>query len=221
MWGFPLKFTTPSGLHVIMRPYRDGEEGAMAEQISSAEVCKFLSLNGSQTPAQEKEWLRKLAEEDDSTLWAICLGEHTGDHVGKPIGTSGLHHIRNARAVSGVVIYDRSVWGKGLASACHRARCLYAHQVHGLKAIDSAVVFGNAGSIRALRGVGYEVVGTHYAEHMVDGQFRHLNELTWVNPTEHSWNYFWGDNEIPRKFHKARERAFAALERAHTEVTFL
>lgn len=221
MWGFPMKFTTSSGLHVIMRAYRDDEATVLSQGVSSAEVCRYISLNGAQTPAQEQEWIKKTAEDKDSAHWAICLGEHEADVVGKPVGISGLNKRHYSRATSGVVIFDRSVWGKGLASACHRARCLYAHEVLGLHAIDSAVIQGNDGSIRALRGVGYEVVGIHYSEQLADGQLRHLNELTWVNPTERVWDYFWGDNEIPNKFHKARERALAALEQAKQEVTFL
>lgn len=149
------------------------------------------------------------------------LGEDPDDHTGRPVGTSGLLKINNFRAASGVVIFDRSTWGKGLASACHRARCLYAHQVLGLNAIDSSVIFGNDGSLRALRNVGYEVIGVYFSGHMVNGVMRHNHDLVWVNPNDHNWNFFWADNPIPKRLHKARERALVALERARTEVTFL
>lgn len=73
MWGFPMKFTTPSGLHVVMRAFREGEETVISELISSEEVCRYINLNGSQTPAQEQEWIKNTAEEKDSVHWALCL----------------------------------------------------------------------------------------------------------------------------------------------------
>lgn len=216
-----MKFKTASGLHVVMRAYKPGEEVAIAELISSYEVSRYISVAGSQTAAQEAEWIDKLLKESNSVHWAICVAEGKRDLVGRTVGTSTLSDIDGRRAVSGVVIYDRSVWRQGLASACHRARCFYANRVLGLCAIDSSVIRGNQGSLRALRGVGYEVVGTHMAEHFIDGQWRHHDELTWVNPSQGAWQQFWGDTEIPKSFKKARQRAAVALAQAEREVTFL
>ncbi len=221
MFGFPMRVTMEDGRMIIMRPLKEEEMTDVATHISSYEVCRYLEMRGAQNAEQELEWLKARFAETDSFGWGVCVAEHDKDTVGRPVGMSGVNGIKNNRGESGVVLWDRSIWGNGIASAIHRARCLYAVDCHHLVAIDSGFFLPNVGSGKALHKVGYAKVGITYNHRFVDGQPCHAQELLWVNPTEHSWNYFWGDNEIPRKFHKARERAFAALERARTEITFL
>lgn len=221
MFGFPMRISMKDGRVVIMRPLKEGEMGAVAQQISSYEVCRYLTMRGAQSTEQELEWLKARYTEDNSFGWGVCLAEHNKDTTGRPIGMSGVNDIKNNRGESGVVLWDSSMWGTGIASAIHRARCYYAVNCHHLLAIDSGFFQANIGSGKALYRVGYAKTGITYHHHYTDGQPSHAQGLLWVNPTEHSWNYFWGDTEIPRKFLKARERAFTALGRAEQEVAFL
>ncbi len=225
MFGFPMQIKTTAKdgeeLWIVLRPYRDGEETTLANSISSYEICQYLRINSSLTPAMEKEWLTKAAQDASSVTWAICATQDKNDQIGVCIGTTRLHDIKDNRSLSSMVIYNRTAWGRGIASDCHRARCYYAQQVLGIKAIDSDVAYPNVASLKALERVGYARTGTKYSANFANGQWQHLHLLTWVNPSQVKWDEFWGDNTPPKKFLKARERAILALNQARREVTFL
>lgn len=221
MFGFPMQLKLADGRYIVMRPLTPEEMPDVARQISSYEVCRHLTLRGAQNTEQELEWLKARYTEPNSFGWGICLAEDKNDLQGRPVGMSGVNDITDFRGESGVVLWDRSVWRTGIASAIHRARCYYAVNCNHLVAIDSGCDQANAGSRRALQKVGYEVTGVNYNRGYADGEICHVYQLLWVNPTEHVWNYFWADSEPPKKFKAARKRAVAALEQAKTEVTFL
>ena len=221
MFGFPMRLKTDQGAYIVMRPFEEDEMQAVANNISSYNVARTLSLQGSQTVQQERDWFERISASQDSVHWAICWANSPSDRMGVPIGTSVLDNLKNYRATSGVVIFDQSAWGQGIATAAHRARCYYADQVVGLNAIDSGALRSNRGSINALCRVGYEHVGSQYGLHHLDGRVEHHELLLWVNPNERNWNYFWGDSHIPIKFHKARKRARKALDWASEAVAFL
>ncbi len=221
MFGFPMQLKLQDGRFIVMRPLVEDEMADVARQISSYEVCRYLGTHGAQSVEQEIEWLKARYEEPNSFGWGICLADGKKDHTGRPIGMSGVNSITNYRGESGVVLWDRSIWGNGIASAIHRARCYYAVYCHHLVAIDSDFYQANVGSGKALYRAGYAKVGTAYGHGRVDGRVSHTTKLLWVNPTEHVWNYFWADSEPPKKFLEARKRALKALKQAKREVTFL
>lgn len=207
--------------HIIMRAYQEGEGTAVAKAMSRQRIQWGLMLNSALTPAMEEEWIKQTATKEDDCVWAICSAQDGSDELGTPIGGTGLHGIKDGRAHSGIVIYDDSLWGNGIASACHRARCLYAHDVLGLRAIDSFVIRSNDASLKALQRVGYTLTGTQYSHSLVDGKVCHVDNLTWVNPYQHQWDYFWGDNQPPEEFNISRRNALSAIEQARKEVTFM
>lgn len=221
MFGFPMQLRLQDGRFIVMRPLKEDEMTDVAQQVSSYLVCRYLELRGAQNTAQELEWLKARYTEPNSFGWGICLAESADDYTGRPIGMSGVNDISNHRGESGVVLWDRSQWRGGIASAIHRARCYYAVYCHHLVAIDSGCYYENKGSRRALQKVGYEVTGMEYSRDYRDGKASHAYKLLWVNPTDQVWNYFWGETKPPRKFIAARKRAVAALEQAKREVTFL
>ena len=221
MFGFPMSTMTEKGAYIIMRPFTPDEIAQIAKLISSYHVARTLKLGSAQTAQQEMEWFEGISASTDSVHWAICWANDAHDTVGVPIGTSALTDIKLNRATSGIVIFDKSAWQQGIATAAHRARCHYAHHVMGLNAIDSGALRGNVGSIGSLCKVGYVHTGVEYGAYLRQGQPIHHELLLWVNPTERNWNYFWGDNGFPKKFIGGRRRAQSALNWANEHVTFL
>ena len=224
-YGLPMSFSNgvenKQEPRIIMRGYQEGEGTLMAKAISRVNIQRYIMLSATQTPAMEEAWMEQAATLKDDCTWAICIAQDSSDELGTPIGSTGLHRIEDGRAHSGIVIYDDSFWHQGIASACHRARSLYAHQVLGIRAVDSYVISGNDASLNALQGVGYTRTGTQYSHSIVGGKVCHLDNLTWVNPYRHQWDYFWGDNEPPEEFNISRRKAELAIERARADVTFM
>ncbi len=217
MFGFRMS-VQHRGLRIVLRPYEPHEAAAMVAGMQSYQVTRYLATRSAQTEASEAAWLKKSEEDPSDTLWAVCLVE---DGVERPVGSTSLRADADGKyGTSGIVLYDREVWGKGIASCAHLARTLYAFRLMDWMAIRSAVAVGNRASQRALEGVGYAKVGMYYHIGMAEGRVLHNTELLCVNPHERSWNYFWGDTKPPRVMLKARERAATALQLAERVVTF-
>jgi RimJ/RimL family protein N-acetyltransferase len=217
MFGFRMS-VQHRGLHIVLRPYAPEEAVAMVAGMQSYQVTRYLATRSAQTEASEAAWLKKSEEDPNATLWAVCLVE---DGVERPVGSTTLHGDANGKyGVSGIVLYDRESWGRGIASCAHLARTLYAFTIMDWMAIRSAVAGGNTASRRALENVGYAKVGMYYHIGIAESGVLHNAELLCVNPAERSWNYFWGDTKPPQVMLKARERAAAALQLAEHVVTF-
>ena len=207
-------------LELLLRPYEPGEAQAMLPGMQSLSVMKYLGHRQAQTLQLETDWLTKVSTDASRTTWAICVLE---DGVDRPIGTTDLKisETKSYIGSSGIVLYDSSWWGKGVATLAHLARTRYAFEVLNLCAIYSGAYKGNLGSCRALDRVGYVATGTRYHLDIVDGQVCHAVDLLLVNPNERSWNFFWGDSLVPQEFHDARQRTCDALARAQHQVEYL
>lgn len=217
MYGFKMRVKTDD-LELVLRPYQDDSEvEGMLKGVQSYAVGKFLSLRGAQTLADEKDWLEKVRHDQDGYLWAVCVVE---GGIETPVGHTSIT-IRNRIGTSGIMIYDRDYWRRGVAKTSHLARTLYAFDVLDLIAIRSGFVQQNRGSGRALKRMGYRPVGITYHQGIADGNVIHVEELLVTNPTERAWNYFWGDTNIPKRFVKAREVTTGVLEQARQVVEYL
>ena len=223
MFGLPMTFNVESykQYRIIMRGYLENEAPLIAAAMSRYNIQEFITLNHSLTEEAELEWIRASATASDSVVWAICVATDDDDIYGTAIGTTSIDSIKHSRGTSGIVIYNEQYWGKGIASACHRARCLYSQDVLELKAIDSDVISGNGASLHVLESVGYVKTGIKYSGWYSAGKWHDCHALTWVSPRENLWDYFWGENTPPVEFEDARIVAQNTLQRAKREVSYV
>ncbi len=219
-FGPVMKITT-SELNLELAPFTREEALVFLNGFEKHSVTQYLSAGIAQTKETEEEWYDKMVRDKLSRVWGIWVTEK-GEH--KLIGSSSLNdliltkHIR--QATSGSLIIDQAYWGKGIASACHKARALFAFEQLGLHRIMSAVLQPNVGSRKALERCGYAFVYTERNEEFINGGFVHKDCLECLNPTDWSWRQWWGDDRPPRKNIEARRRTEEALEwaRAHVEL---
>ena len=224
-FGLPMTFNSlpkkGKPVKIILRSPVEGDEEIISQGISRAKVNEYTNTNRTITTEVEREFFTEQAKEANSAFWVIAVASDPNDNVGRPIGVTSIGNIKDNRGGSGCIIFDTAMWGKGVASACHRARCFYAYSRLGLKAIDSGVAHPNTGSYKALTGVGYVVTGNQYSAHFTNGKWHHLYTLTWVNPDKYKWTEFWNANTPTKKFVEARKTAQEAIEWAEENVTFL
>jgi RimJ/RimL family protein N-acetyltransferase len=93
----------------------------------------------------------RTARSDRDLLWGLFVeGQH--------IGSTGIHQIdwRNRHAQTGIVIGDRTWWGRGIATRSHALRTRYAFEELNLEKLVITVIEGNIASRRALERAGYE-----------------------------------------------------------------
>lgn len=201
------------------------EHGGGLQQRS---VSQYLGLSQAPTVEDEQDWFEKVRTDKRSLVWGIWLIEGEGlSQTRTLIGNSALTgigedgHTRLIRqATSGSLIFRKEYWGRGIASAAHKARTWYAFQHLGLHRIKSAVIQANGGSRKALERSGYTFVYTERNEQYGNGQFHHLDCLECLNPLDLFWNQWWhGDRPTKAaKDARAKTREVLAWAEEHVEL---
>ena len=157
------------GKLVTLRPPRPEDAETMIKWFEDMEVTHYLDLRNPPSLEFEKEWLDKVARDPNEIEWVV-------EFEGRAAGATGIHRIdwKHGSAVTGTVIGDRSVWGKGLGRELMQLRADYAFTNLPLRKLKSSYVDGNEASGRAQAACGYQVIGRNKAERFVDGRWRDM-----------------------------------------------
>ena len=185
-------------------------------------VTRYLGRRLAPVLEDEYEWFDKVRATTDQVIWGIWVvngGERTliGNSSLAEIGTEG-HSGFIRQATSGSMIFRPEYWGKGIASAAHKARTWYAFTQLGLHRIKSAVIQGNVGSSKALSRSGYTFVYTERNEQFTDGELRHMDCFECLNPLDLFWQQWWHGDRAPASSRRARQLTREALAWAEQDV---
>lgn len=185
-------------------------------------VTRFLDLRMAPVLEDEYEWFDRVRAAKTCVVWGIWHIENAeriliGVTSLDDIGEDGISLIRQATSSS--LIFRPDYWGKGIASAAHKARTWYAFQQLGLHCIKSSTVRGNKGSSKALSRSGYVYTYTERNSHFVDGAMHHLRHYECVNPFDMFWSQWWYGEEAPSSAVEARQLAREAMSWAERNVT--
>ena len=185
--------------------------------LQTHSVHRYLTTTA-QVAEDEDEWFEKTRVDKASITWGIW---DISDGR-KLIGSSALHGIGGEtilQATSGSLIFRPEYWGKGIASAAHKARTWYGFNQLGLTRIKSGVLDGNVGSWKALERSGYTLVYIERNEKFVDGRYVDQLCLECINPDPIRWTLWWGTRRPTRKALEARKRTRNALSWAEDHVS--
>lgn len=200
---------------------KDVMEEFVSPGMQQASISRYLARHTAPVAEDEYEWFEKTRKSSDNLIWGIYLIEGAER---KLIGNTGLSSIEIGhihQATSGSMLFRQEYWGKGIASAIHRARTWYAFQHMGLHRIRSAVIQGNVASLKALRKCGYTVVYVERNTVFVDGMLRHQDNLECLNPQEPFWGQWWGNNKPTKRSLEARSLTQTVMDWAEQNVELL
>ncbi len=207
----------------VMGEFVNIEHGGGLQQRS---VTRYMGMTWAPVAEDEQEWFDKTRAARDTLVWGIWLVEGEGDATKRTlIGNSALfdidkdghsHLIR--QATSGSMIFRKEYWGKGIASAAHKARTWYAFNQMGLHRIKSAVIQANGGSRKALERSGYTFVFSERNEQYGAGQFHHLDCLECLNPLDLFWSQWWHGDRPTKASREARKLSLEAMDWADKNV---
>lgn len=222
-FGHMMRVTTDSGLQLELAPLRleDMQYYIADGGMQAHSVTRYLNSLPAQTQKDEEEWFERTRTSKTVLAWGI-YDITDGDKV--IIGGTTLMDIESGvirQATSGILIFRKDYWGKGVATAAHLARTRYAFEQMGLHRIRSAVIHGNDASYRALHRIGYETVYVERNTVFVDGQLRHQQNLELLNPENPFWSTWWGNDTPTARARAARQRTRDALATAQHRVTMV
>ena len=123
--------------------------------LNDPEVTRWLAQYLPLTRLAERAFFERMASPKDDITWAVH------DENDRHIGGTGLHGINwhHRSAVSGIVLGEKDVWGKGYGSEVMRVRTKWAFEELGLHRIESECFVENIGSATCLARAGYRQIG--------------------------------------------------------------
>jgi [ribosomal protein S5]-alanine N-acetyltransferase len=136
------------------------------EWLNDPEVTVALKYNLGVTRRQEELFFDKMeTQRETDFVWAIL------DDQERHIGFIGLHGInwRHRWATGGLLIGDRSAWGRGCATDAVRVRTRFAFETLGLHRIEGHTM--NPAMKRVYEKSGYRHEGVARAKFWRDGRW--------------------------------------------------
>lgn len=120
--------------------------------------------------AEEEKWFEDYLKSGKSRIFAIMSRD--GEHV----GNIGLHSIDNVnrRASLGIVIGEKSEWGKGLGSDALRTVLVYAFRELNLHKVSLRVFRNNERAIKSYERCGFSREGIEREQVFKDGKYHDL-----------------------------------------------
>lgn len=215
----PIMWFQVGELHIELAPISREDVGEFINPgMQQATVSRYLAHHVAYVLEDEQEWFDRTRKDRTCIVWGIWLIEGEKRTL---IGNSTLNgittdHIR--QATSGSLIFRKELWGKGIASAAHKARTWYAFHELGLHRIMSAVFHGNGGSLKALTRSGYDLVYVERNTAFIDGHLTHQDNLECLNPTDPFWNQWWHGERPTKRAIEARQLTREALAWAQEYV---
>jgi RimJ/RimL family protein N-acetyltransferase len=212
MFGHTIQIKTAAGMVVTLKAPKLAEMAGFAE-IFTASSTEYTLMWGAQTQQNEEGWFDSMRKDKEEYVWCIYI-----EGVEGPIGVTGIHNIDRSNSCSTGIIISSKHHGKGIASAAHLARTMWAADRLNRFTINSSVLVPNQASLRALMRVGYHHVGAQLRCKFQHGQFLDLQHLTWLHPERIGVLYPEG---LPCELEEGVKRAQIALDKARKEVVIL
>ncbi len=170
--------TTPEYFHYIdddfyLRGLRASDlDGRWADWFNDPIVTQYQD-KGYQPNTREKQkaYYEKIEASRTDVVLAI-IDRKTNAHI----GNVGLHQIEpiHRTAVLGIVLGERSAWGRGIGARSWRAITDYGFRVLNLHKICATVIDGNTPSLKCALGAGFEIEGRQVKQIFRNGEYRDL-----------------------------------------------
>jgi RimJ/RimL family protein N-acetyltransferase len=146
------------------------EPGVVTEQyvdwLNDPDINRFLESRFARHDlASTRAFVQEALDNSDVLFLGIRSdGRHVGNIKLGPLDRRhGLGEI-------GIMIGDRSVWGKGVASAAIEVITQIAREELGLRKLTAGCYGSNKGSARAFEKAGFSVEGVRPAHYLLDGK---------------------------------------------------
>ena len=156
-----------------LRALRESDlDGRWPDWFNDPDVTRFQAKGyRPNTRETQRAYYESVVTSTSDVVLAI-VDRASGVHI----GNVGLHQIDplHRTAVLGIVLGERSAWGRGIGKRAWRAITNYGFEVLGLHKICATVIEGNAASLKCALASGYVVEGTQKQQIYKNGVHRDL-----------------------------------------------
>ena len=158
-----------TGSQVYLRPLTGEDAAAFVPWINDAEVTRTLAVGAAVMDRQaEQTWIEKTNASEHDVLFGIVV-----QGTDQLIGLIGLNQIdfRHQSASLGMMIGEKSMWGKGYGTEATKLVVRYAFEELHLNRVQLHVYEYNLRGIRVYEKVGFRWEGVLRQEHVYAGHF--------------------------------------------------
>lgn len=137
--------------------------------MNDAEITQYLESRFEKWSVKKlKDYVSKILKNPDYVFFAI-ISKDENKHIGN-IKIGPINRIHNFADV-GIVIGERSYWGKGFATEAIKLVVNYAFNTLNLHKLTAGVYANNVGSIKAFQKAGFLVEGRRKKHFSLDGNY--------------------------------------------------
>jgi RimJ/RimL family protein N-acetyltransferase len=144
------------GKKVYLRPLEKADASLMVPWFNDQEVIRTLRRYRPLTLKEEEEWLDKVAQDEGGVVLGIVVRE-----TDRLIGGTGLHQtdFRNRHSTFGIIIGEKTEWGKGYGTEATALVVRYAFETLNLNRVWLHAYEYNKAGLRAYEKVGFKKEG--------------------------------------------------------------
>jgi RimJ/RimL family protein N-acetyltransferase len=171
-----VKFPYLVGESVYLRPLEKADAPVIVEWFNDAEIRSRIASWRPMSLAAEEAFIEGLAKSDDF-VFAVVLKD--GDRF---VGNTGLHQIdqKNRSGMFGIVLGDKSAWGRGIGTEVTRLMTGWAFDHVNLNRVWLEVYDDNLRAVRVYEKVGYLHEGVLRQALWRDGEYKDVFRMAMV-----------------------------------------
>ncbi len=156
------------GTRIYLRPLEHADVPQVTQWINDPEITRTLLMYRPMSSHDEEAWIASLGSSTDDIVLGVALQD--GDTL---IGTVGLHRIdwKNRHASFGILIGEKSEWGKGYGTEATGLMTAYAFDTLNLNRVWLHVYEHNDRGRRAYEKVGFQREGVLRQETYRQGRY--------------------------------------------------
>ena len=165
-----------------LRPLEREDLPAFVEWFRDPEVLQFLGINSPIAQAREEKWYDKILEGPEAEHpFAIEIREGESWRL---IGNIAFFHYNSLfrGAEVGIVIGDKSAWGRGFGTEAMRRMVDHGFRNLGLHRIHLQVMVENTRGIRSYEKAGFILEGRQRDDIWKDGKFHDVLRMSILFP---------------------------------------
>ncbi len=161
-----------TGEKVNLRTLKRSDIESLLRWFNDSEVIHYVNFHLPMTEMTEEKYIENVAMSSTDVVFII----EALDDDNKLIGTMGLHGInpKDQNGSFGIVIGEKSHWGKGYGTEATQLIIEYAFHQLNLHRISANVLAYNERSLRMLNNLGFQEEGRQREAMFKNGEFHDI-----------------------------------------------
>ena len=159
----------------------DDINGYYLDGFKNDDVIKFLEVDGRNLTKQKViDYIEHGKKTKSYYMYAICLKDNNKQIGNLKIGPINKNHMLSDLVT---VIWDKSQWGKGLATVAIKLGNKIAFEKYNIRKLTGGMISDNIGSIKAYTKAGWFIEGKLQNHYIIEGKLKDRVIVSCFNPS--------------------------------------